>query len=263
MTRHLPAAAMLTLLCAALPARAAQAPLTYDVKEDRRFGSTRGTLTIGDEGVAFVAANAKDGRRWTFDAIQQIRIAPKQIEIATYEDRGRLSTGGGRVYRYGVTGAAIDAALADFLLARVHVPVVSAVLPTGALDGEISVPAHHEQRRGGADGTLVATPAGVAFVTSRPGEARFWRYADLFAVLAIDRYRLELSAYEGSPGQTRPYVFSLKAPLDARAYDLLWRRINRPLPRGGQAPGTEGGAPAMGLRLTIDLIAGEKRLHSR
>lgn len=241
MTRHLPAAAMLTLLCAALPARAAQAPFTYDVKEDRRFGSTRGTLTIGEAGVAFSAPNGKDGRRWTFDAIQQIRIAPKQIEIATYEDRGRFSTGGGRVYRYRVTGAAIDAALADFLLARVHVPVVSAVLPTAAGDAEISMPAHHERRRGGADGTLIATPAGVAFVTSRAGEARFWRYADLFAVLPIDRYRLQLSAYEGSPGETRPYVFSLTAPLDTRAYDLLWQRINRPVPRGGEAPRRAGG----------------------
>lgn len=233
MTRHLPAAAMLTLLCAALPARAAQAPFTYDAQEAGRAGSTRGTLTITNEGVAFSTPKANNGRRWTFDAIQQIRIAPKRIEIATYED--------GRVYRYAVTGGAIDAALADFLLARVHVPVVSAVLPTAAGDAEISVPAYYERRHGGADGTLVATPAGVAFVTSRAGEARFWRYADLFAVLPIDRYRLQLSAYEGSPGETRPYVFSLKAPLDTRAYDLLWQRINRPVPRGGDAPGRAGG----------------------
>lgn len=227
MTGRLPTATMLTLLWAALPVHAGQAPFTYDVKEDHRFGSTRGALTIGEEGVAFAGPDAKDGRRWTFDAIQQIRIAPMRIDIATYEDRGRLSTGGGRVYRYTVTGTAIDAALVDFLLARVHVPVVSAVLPSAAKDAEISMPAHHERRRGGADGTLVATPAGVAFVTSRAGEARFWRYADLFAVLTIDRYRLQLSAYEGGPGETRPYVFSLKAPLDTRAYDLLWQRINR------------------------------------
>lgn len=241
MRRHLPAAAALALLCVAQPARGAQAPFTYDAKEDHRFGSTRGTLTIDDTGVAFSTPKAKDDRRWTFDAIQQIRIAPRQIEIATYEDRGRLSAGGGRVYRYAVTGAAIDAALADFLLVRVRVPVVSAVLPSAAKDAEISVPAHHERRRGGADGTLVATPAGVAFVTSRAGEARFWRYADLFAVLAIDRYRLQLSAYEGSPGKTRPYVFSLKAPLDPRAYELLWQRINRPVPRSGDAAHHEGG----------------------
>ena len=81
----------------------------------------------------------------------------------------------------------------------------------------------------------------MAFVTSRAGDGRFWRYADLFAVLPIDRYRLEFSAYEGRPGETRPYVFSLKAPLDARAYDLLWQRINRPVPRSGQAPRPTGG----------------------
>lgn len=241
MTRHFPAATMLTLLWAALPAHAGQAPFTYDVKEDHRFGSTHGTLTIGEEGVAFTAPSAKDGRGWTFDAIQQIRIAPTRIDIATYEDRGRLSTGGGRVYRYAVTGTAIDAALADFLLARVRVPVVSVVLPSAAKDAEVSVPAHHERRRGGADGTLVATPAGVAFLTSRAGEARFWRYADLLSVLPIDCYRLQLSAYEGSPGETRLYVFSLKAPLDGRAYDLLWQRINRPTPRAGEATCCTGG----------------------
>ncbi len=227
MTGRLPIAAILPLLWAALPASAAQAPFTYAAREDHRFGGTRGTLTISEEGVAFVAPSGKDGRRWTFDAIQQIRIAPTRIDIATYEDRGRLSTGGGRVYRYAVTGTTIDAALADFLLAQVRVPVVSAVLPSAASHAEISVPAHHERRRGGADGTLVATPQGVAFVTSRAGEARFWRYADLFAVLMIDRYRLQFSPYEGGPGETRPYVFSLKAPLDSRAYDLLWQRINR------------------------------------
>lgn len=227
MTGQLPLAVLLALLWPAPPASAAPAPFIYAAREEHRFGGTRGTLTIGGEGVAFVTASAKDGRRWTFDAIQQIRIAPTRIDIATYEDRGRLSTGGRRIYRYAVTGTAIDAALADFLLAQVHVPVVSAVLPSAVNDAEIRVLAHHERRRGGGDGALVATPEGVAFVTIRAGEARFWRYADLFAVLMIDRYRLQLTAYEGGPGETRPYVFSLKAPLDSRAYDLLWQRINR------------------------------------
>lgn len=244
MRRHLTTAAALALLLSATPAFAAAAPFTYRVKQvdpGRRFSSTPGTLTIDDTGVTFSTPKARDDRRWTFDAIQQIEIAPKRIHVATYEDRGRFSTGGGRVYRYAIEGAPADAALVDFLMARVHVPIVSAVLPSATTHPEVSLPAHHEQRRGGADGALVATPEGIAFVTDRAGAARFWRYADVFAILPIDRYRLQISAFEGRAGETRPYVFSLKAPLDARAYDLLWQRVNRPAPRAGQATCCTGG----------------------
>lgn len=244
MRRHEITAAAIALLLAAVPALAAPGPFSYRVRQvdpGRRFSSTPGTLTIDDTGVAFSAPKPQDARRWTFEAIQQLKIAPQQIEIATYEDRGRFSTGGGRVYRYAIEGPPADAGLVDFLIARVHVPIVSAVLPSAGTHPDISILAHHEQRRGGADGELVATPAGLAFVTARAGQARFWRYADLFAVLPIDRYRLQLSAYEGGPGETRLYVFSLKAPLDGRAYDLLWQRINRPTPRAGEATCCTGG----------------------
>ena len=52
-------------------------------------------------------------------------------------------------------------------------------------------------------GRLALYSEGLAFETTRDGFARFWRFADLDAVLLQDRYRLLVAAYEGSREHVR------------------------------------------------------------
>ncbi len=67
---------------------------------------------------------------------------------------------------------------------------------------------------------------GIAYLTDREGQARFWRFRDVFGVLALDRYRLQLLAYEGGSGEMRPFTFELKTDLPPGMYDALWQRVN-------------------------------------
>ena len=84
----------------------------------------------------------------------------------------------------------------------------------------------HAKAGRGSDGTLVLYNTGIAYLTTRDGQARFWRFRDVFGVLALDRYRLELLVFEGGSGEARPFLFELKTGLPSGMYDALWQRIN-------------------------------------
>ena len=213
---------------------AAGPPFELAVKQDRLLGSTRGTLVFTENEVQFRAPDPKEGRRWSYLALKQVRVlGPTRIAIDTYEDRGRLRLGADRSYEFEVVDGAVREDLIGFLLARLERPVVTAVMPP--LEGQplFRVPVKHQRQGHGSDGTLLLYPDGLAYLTERETEARYWRLRDVFAVLQLDRYRLQVVTYEGGSGATRPYTFELKTDLPATMYDALWQRVNAPALAGG------------------------------
>lgn len=58
------------------------------------------------------------------------------------------------------------------------------------------------------------------------GETRHWRLTDVYSVLRLDRFRLEVRVYEGGSGALRSLVFELKNPLPDDFYDALWAPVN-------------------------------------
>jgi hypothetical protein len=219
------------LLGAAWSVHAAGPPFELAVKQDEPFGGSKGTLVFAEHTVEYRTADQDEVRQWSYLDLKQVRVvSPTDIELATYADQGRLKLGADRTYHFDVTQAAIGSDLVEFLLARVDRPLVTAVLPALPLQPRFRVPVKYQRFGKGSEGALLLYDQGLAYVTERERDARYWRFRDLFSILSLDRYRLELRAYEGDGGETRPFTFQLKTELPADMYEALWRATNLPSP---------------------------------
>ncbi len=208
---------------------AAGPPFEFPVKKDRLFGASRGTLVFDQAGVAYKTTTRADARTWTYEQIKQVQVrSPRRIHLLTFEDQGWLKLGADRTFEFEVTQGTIGADFVAFLLERIDRPVVTAVMPPLPGDPVFRVPVKHQRHRQGSDGTLLLYPDHLVYLTEREENARYWRLRDLFSVLQLDRDRLEVRAYEGGGGETRPFIFELKTDLPREFYDALWQQVNRP-----------------------------------
>lgn len=221
-------AACLVICGAPAWAGAAGPPFELSVKKDHVWGASRGTLVVGPDNVQYRTADEDDARAWSYDDIKQWQIlSPTRITVLTYEDQGRLKFGADRTFRFEVEQGVVSAEMVTFLLGRTGRSVVTAVTPL--IEGEplFRVSVKHQRRGRGSEGTLALYDAHLLYLTARAGESRYWRFGDVFAVLRLDRHRLEVLAYEGGGGDTRPFVFEIKAELPDGFFDALWARVNR------------------------------------
>lgn len=208
----------------ALGSPAAAQPAPIAARQESFIGSHHGTLKVGNDGVTFVANNPKDNQQWTFEEIRQLRIeTPQRIVVETYHSRGWRGFGHSQTHTIRTT-APVAAEWVAFVLSRTTRSVVTSVIPTRTTPAEFSVEVNHEGTDTG--GRLAIYADGLAFETPRDGFARFWRFADLDAVLLQDRFRLLVGAYEGSREEIRPFLFTLKQDLPAGFQDELWRAVN-------------------------------------
>lgn len=204
------------------PALAQPAPI--EVRDEAFIGAHQGVLRAGDDGIAFVANDAKHGRQWTFDEIRQLRLdKPGRIILETYQSRGWRGLGHSQTHEYWAASPVTPEWVA-FVLSRTTRSVVTSVIPPRSVPAQFVIDVNHE----GTDtrGKLAVYSDGLAFETSRVGFARFWRFTDLDTVLLQDRYRLFVAAYEGSRENVRPFLFTLIRDLPPGFYDQLWRQIN-------------------------------------
>jgi len=220
--------APLGLLLLAAAVQAAGPPFELAVKQHRLFRDRSGTLVFAEGAVYYRPARTDESeeRGWSYLDLRQVRVVSTEIVLATYEDRGRLALGADRTHEFELTEGAVGADLVEFLLARIDRPVVTAVLPHLPAEPRFRLPVKYERFGRGSDGALLLYDQGLAYVTEREREARYWRFRDLYSVLPLDRYRLEIRAYEGDGGETRPFTFQLKTELPAAMYDALWRAVN-------------------------------------
>ena len=220
-------AIVLIVLGYASAAAAAGPPFQLSVKQDRVFGGTTGTLVFTADGVEFRTPKSGDARRWTYDDVKQLQIlSPTRIAVLTYEDRGGLKMGADRAFNFTVVQDNVSSDLVTFLLNRVTRPIVTAVMPDDSGVPLYRTPVKHQRQGRGSDGTLVLYDRQLLYLTEREDESRFWRFGDIYSIQQLDRYRLQITAYEGGSGRTRPFVFELKTDLPGRFYEELWARVN-------------------------------------
>lgn len=211
-------------------AQASGPPFELAVKKDHLFGSSNGTLVFDAEGVEYRTADKDDARKWSYPDVKQVQIlAPTRLAVLTYEDQGRLKLGADRTFRFEVAEATVGPELVAFLLDRIPRAVVTAVMPPlSARPPLYRVPVKYERGGRGSDGTLLLNEDSLVYLTEAEGHARYWRLADIFAVLQLDPYRLEVLAYEGGGGETRRFTFQIKTELPDGFYQALWTRVNPP-----------------------------------
>lgn len=222
-------AVALMLLVQAYSAAAAGPPFELSVKRDRLFGGSRGTLVFAADGIEYLTTNKDDARRWAYDDVKQVQIlSPTRVAVLTYEDRGLLRLGADRTFDFTVVQTPVSSELVAFLLERVARPIVTAVMPQYGGDPLFRVRVKHQRQGRGSEGTLVMFDRQLLYLTEQEEAGRYWRFGDIYSVQQLDRYRLQVTAYEGGSGETRPFVFELKSELPEGFYDALWARVNPP-----------------------------------
>lgn len=223
-----------TLALLAAPASAGAEPPSVRVRQDAAVGKPEGTLVFGEQAIEFRPSGAGSPRRWPYDRLATIVVDGRKGPVTL-----RLRTKGSRRwlwFRRGETsfitaGEALPVPIVDVLMRQAPVPVVSSVVP--AASWELRLPATHERRRRPPNGELrVAQDGSLAFVGGTADTTRFWRRRDVAAVLPLADDRLQIDVNEARGGRPTPYVFRLRAPLSADAYNRLWGQITR-FNRGG------------------------------
>jgi hypothetical protein len=228
-------AVILVMLGWASSAAAAGPPFELSVKRDRLFGGSSGTLVFTADGIEYRTTKEDDARQWTYDEVKQVQIlSPTRIAVLTYEDQGRLRLGADRTFDFTVVSEAVSTELVTFLLERIERPVVTAVMPQYAGDALFRVRAKHQRQGRGSDGTLVLYDRQLLYVSEQEDASRYWRFQDIFSVLTLDRFRLQVTVYEGGSGNTRTFVFELRSDLPEGFYDALWARVNPPALQQGR-----------------------------
>ncbi|MBI3047811.1 MAG: hypothetical protein HYY76_05825 [Acidobacteria bacterium] len=228
-----------TLISVASVSAAAGPPFELSVERDRLFGGSAGTLAFTADGIEYRTSDTGDARRWAYDEVKQVQIlSPTRIAVLTYEDRGRWRFGADRTFEFTIVGEAVSAELVTFLLERIERPVVTAVMPQYSGEPLFRVRAKHQRQGRGSDGTLVLYDRQLLYVSEEEDASRYWRFADIFSVLKLDRYRLQVTVYEGGSGNTRAFVFELKSDLPEGFYDALWARVNPPALQQGRTVDT-------------------------
>ena len=232
-------AATLIILGYVSAAAAAGPPFELAVERDRLVGDSKGTLVFTADGIEYQTPKKDDARRWAYDDIKQLQIlSPTRVAVLTYEDRGVLKLGEDRTFEFKVVQASVSSELVTFLLERIDRPIVTAVMP--AYDGNplFRVRVKHQRWGRGSEGTLVMYDTRLVYLTEQEANSRYWRFRDIYSVLRLDRYRLQVTTYEGGSGSTRTFVFELKSDLPDEFYDALWARVNPPALERAQTAGT-------------------------
>jgi len=211
------------VLC--VPALAAQV-FEYPVRHRHLLKDCRGTLRISEEGVEYKTVRARDGRKWKFDEIQTIELnSPTRVSVVTYEDQKRFA-GKDRVFEFELLKDKTTPRLSTFLLQHVKRPMVLAVLPEGA-NPDYQLRVKHLHTISGATGVLSIFPDRLVFVSSREGDSRYWRLADIERFSRPDRYRLQIVSHvPKAGGPTEVYNFQLLDDLPEGLYDYLWVRLH-------------------------------------
>ena len=232
-------AATLIMLGYASAAVAAGPPFELAVERDRLVGGSKGTLVFTRDGIEYQTSKKDDARRWVYDDIKQLQIlSPTRIAVLTYEDRGVLKLGEDRTFEFKVVQGPVSSELVTFLLERIDRPVVTAVMPAYEGDPLFRVRVKHQRWGRGSEGTLVMYNEQLIYLTEQEENSRYWRFADIYSILRLDRYRLQVTTYEGGSGSTRSFVFELKSDLPDEFYDALWARVNPPALERTQPSGT-------------------------
>ncbi len=194
-----------------------------------------GTLTVSASGIAF-EETYKGGKkpkhphawRWSYNDIQQLKVAPKSMTVLTYKDN-KWKLGADREYEFDLTGEKTFADAYAFLKGRLDQRFV-AEIPDRVGNALWEIPVKHLLRFGGDEGVLQVGPDEIVYASEKKGESRTWRFEDIENISSSGPFQLTITTYERAKthyGNLKGFNFELKQRLDERRYNELWVRLNR------------------------------------
>ncbi len=219
---------ILTILCASLLAIAPSqnTELRYDVRHDHLIGSGKGVLVMGEDGIVFTE-NGEPERRWAYQDIQRLKLSPRSLRILTYDDV-KWKLGADREEHFEISGDGSFRPAYEYLKDRLDQRFVAA-LADDVVQPMWQIPAKRDGRFGGKQGMLTIGEDRIVFTTKDEEESRTWRYSDIENISTSGPFQLTIVTWEGAlrSEDVKSFRFQLKAPLDERRYDELWRRIHQ------------------------------------
>lgn len=200
------------------------------VQRDKLRGKAAGTLVVDEQGVAYNEQGKgarKHSWRLAWPDVQQALIVGSEVRVLTYEDV-RWKLGRDREYRLSAVQKDSLAAVAGEFEARLGPRFVAGF--TGEVrDAEWQVPVKLRQIWGGSEGVLSVGECEVTYASRDRKHSRTWKLSDIDNVTSSGPYELTITTFERAPRQymeRKAFAFQLKAPLDERVYQVLWRRLN-------------------------------------
>ncbi len=168
-----------------------------------------GSLLIDQNGVEFRSSNGRS-RRWTFEEIHTVFLAPHRLVLESFIDRS-LYRPSERKYRFDLTQT-LPPAVAAGVAEAVARPCQNAV-PNAEAPAIATIPVRHRALASGTNGVLRIRQDGIDYVTSSKEDSRSWRWADLQTLSNPDPYHLFVFGFRDT------YTFDLKAPLSRKLLD--------------------------------------------
>jgi len=214
------------------PALFAQKELRFEVRHDhwRKYGA--GTLVITERGVSFQELTRKKQVKHSFDLtyqdIQELKLTADKLTLVTYQDR-KWRLGVDKEYEFALAPGQSFSEVYTLLKDRLDQRFVAAVA-----DEQVQplweIPVKLLGRMVGSEGVLQAGPDRIVYKTTKKGQSRTWRYADIENISTSGQFQLTLTTYERAKthyGNLKGFNFQLKQALDEKQFNLLWRRINQ------------------------------------
>jgi hypothetical protein len=194
-----------------------------------------GSLAIAESGISF-AETYKNGKtrkhphawRWSYQDIQQLKMAPKSLTVLTYKDN-KWKLGADREYEFDLVS---DKTFEDaylFLKGRLDQRFV-AEIPDHVSNVLWEIPVKHLLRFGGDEGTLQVAEDEIVYKSAKSSESRTWRYRDIENVSTSGPFQLTITTFERAKthyGNLKGFNFELKQPLEEAHYNDLWLRLNQ------------------------------------
>ena len=201
--------------------------LDFPVRHEHLRKGCAGTLTIDERGVSFRGPK-KHAWTWTYQDIQQLRIAPGEIRVLTYQDNA-WKLGADFAYRFQARSGQPFTEAYELLKSPLDQRFVAALA-----DDDVKplweIPVKHLGRIRGSEGLLLVGEDRIVYRCGRNGEPRTWRYNDIDSISTSGPFQLTLTTFERARshyGSLKAFNFQLKQPLEEARYDDLWRRLNR------------------------------------
>ena len=193
------------------------------VKHEHTLGSCDGTLTFSAVGVRYDTKEKGHSKTWSYPEVKYFEIvSPKEIYIHSYEDSGVLRLGQDRDYDFRVTEGQISNDIYKLLVDKSPRAIVTHVIFSGTeIVQEIPV-RHRHGIAGGCQGVLTIADDKIIYKTYHKSDSRIWRLKDIGSFASADPFQLRLT----TPFET--FSFDLKLPLEERAYEHIWKAVNRP-----------------------------------
>ena len=207
---------LLSGLAPALIALAApQEVFDLTVERVRALRNQPGDLHVDAQGITF---RSKDGKTNVAIKMQDLRAASvvdsRALRFETYEVE-KWKPIERREYTFRASPDAPLDALAQFLAAKVHRPVVGHYWQGARFE----VPAYHRRAFGGTNGTLRIGEESIQYLSDKPADARTWLYRDIETIGRPDPFRFRVTT------NRETYVVELKDELPEGAYESAWSKV--------------------------------------